>query len=383
VEPSVTIVARPIGPGRSDHATGRADAQARIVIGVGGIGWGQFLRLGGARTLGRNESRSAQLVDARDYCKLHIVLHWVAALTRQDDVPPHIVAVGNVGDDEPGRRLLDEMGVAGIDTRGVAVVPDRPTTYSVALQYPDGAGCNVTSSNGASASLTPSRVRQAAASIPSTATEPIAIALPEVPMRTRRAFLAALNGRPAFRVASFTSAEIRGALRDGHLADVDLLALNEDEAASLLGRQLDHAAPREFLGDLASALTALQPEIQIALTAGARGAFGFHRGLWDHCRAPRDLPVVSTAGAGDAFLAGVIAAQLAGLPLANADHSGSSLSDRGVASGLDLGVLVAALKIGAADTIPAEAGRSNVLALADRLGVSERRWPAAPKAMLR
>jgi ribokinase len=376
------MAAWPIGSGRLDDATGRAQGPARVVIGVGGIGWGQFFRLGGTRTLGRNESRSAQLVDARDYCKLHIVLHWVAVLTRQDEVPPHIVAVGNVGDDDPGRRLLDEMGSAGIDTRMVAVVPDRPTTYSVALQYPDGSGCNITSSNGASAGLTPSRVQQAVASIPSTATEPIAVSLPEVPMRTRRAFLAALNGRGAFRVASFTSAEIRGALRDGHLADVDLLALNEDEASSLVGRQMDHADPRAFLGDLADALTALQPAIQIVLTAGERGAFGFDRGSWDHCRAPRDLPVVSTAGAGDAFLAGVIAAGLAGLPLANPDRSGSSLRERGVTSGLDLGVLVAALKIGAADTIPTGAGRSDVLGLADRLLVSERRWPATPKAML-
>ena len=50
------------------------------IVGVGGIGSGIFFALEGNHTLGRNESRTATLLPVRDYCKLHIVLHYVAKL---------------------------------------------------------------------------------------------------------------------------------------------------------------------------------------------------------------------------------------------------------------------------------------------------------------
>ncbi len=56
------------------------DAPFRRLVGVGGIGGGMFLALEGDRTLGRNESRPARLLDVRDYGKLHIVAHHVAML---------------------------------------------------------------------------------------------------------------------------------------------------------------------------------------------------------------------------------------------------------------------------------------------------------------
>ena len=51
-----------------------------VVVGTGGIGSGIFLALEGNRTLGREESRPAELLDQRDYCKLHIVCHYVQRL---------------------------------------------------------------------------------------------------------------------------------------------------------------------------------------------------------------------------------------------------------------------------------------------------------------
>ena len=50
------------------------------LIGVGGLGTGIFFALEGNHTLGRNESRPGQLLDVRDYCKLHIVIHYIAKL---------------------------------------------------------------------------------------------------------------------------------------------------------------------------------------------------------------------------------------------------------------------------------------------------------------
>ena len=36
--------------------------------------------LQGDHELGRNESRLGELLDSRDYCKLHIALHYIARL---------------------------------------------------------------------------------------------------------------------------------------------------------------------------------------------------------------------------------------------------------------------------------------------------------------
>ena len=49
-------------------------------IGVGGIGSGIMYSLYGKHDLGRNESRLGELLDSRDYCKLHILEHYIARL---------------------------------------------------------------------------------------------------------------------------------------------------------------------------------------------------------------------------------------------------------------------------------------------------------------
>ena len=49
-------------------------------IGIGGIGAGMVYTLQGEHELGRNESRLGELLDSRDYCKLHIALHYIARL---------------------------------------------------------------------------------------------------------------------------------------------------------------------------------------------------------------------------------------------------------------------------------------------------------------
>ena len=52
----------------------------RRMIAIGGIGSGIFFALDGNHTLGRDESRLGRLLDIRDYCKLHIISHYVARL---------------------------------------------------------------------------------------------------------------------------------------------------------------------------------------------------------------------------------------------------------------------------------------------------------------
>lgn len=101
----------------------RTDAPYHTLVGVGGIGAGVVFALDGSHDLGRNESRPGRLLDARDYCKLHIIAHHLAVLlgARPESAGPgfRVVPVGRVGEDEVGRRLRREMGEAGMDTRFV------------------------------------------------------------------------------------------------------------------------------------------------------------------------------------------------------------------------------------------------------------------------
>ena len=122
------------------------------VIGTGGIGAGILFQLDTNEPVGRNESRPAVLSDTRDYCKQHIILHYIAkALYPGTDV----FAIGKVGHDAEGLRLLDEMASAHIHTDTVETDDTLPTMFSTCIQYADKAVCNVTSSNSASTHVTP------------------------------------------------------------------------------------------------------------------------------------------------------------------------------------------------------------------------------------
>ncbi|MGE5460038.1 MAG: carbohydrate kinase family protein [Solirubrobacterales bacterium] len=343
----------------------RPDAPYRRLVGVGGIGGGMFLALQGDDTLGRNESRPARLLEVRDYAKLHIVAHHVAVLlgARSSGVPFGVVPVARVGEDDVGRRLVAEMGHAGMDASWVETVPGLPTLLSVCFQYPDGSGGNITTSDSAAARLTEADVDHIARLLdPRT----IALAAPEVGLGARRRLLELATERGALRVASLTSAEIENARASGLLALVDLLALNEDEAAILAGFALDPAAPGPFLGAVASVLDAEGPGMAAVITAGSRGAFALEAGTWVERHPPR-VEVRSTAGAGDALLGGVLAAIAAGVPLTVPGAPEDALS-----SALDLGVALAALSVTSPHTIHPEASLDTVLALAREGGLAVR-----------
>lgn len=319
------------------------DAPFRRLVGVGGIGGGMFLALEGDRTLGRNESRPARLLDVRDYGKLHIVAHHVAVLlgAEPSGTPFHVVPVGKVGADETGRRLVTEMAEAGMDTTYVEEVEGSATLFSVCFQYPDGSGGNITTADSAAAALGEADVERVA---PLLDAGTIALAAPEVGLGARRRLLELATERGAFRVASLTSADVEEARASGLLGLVDLLALNEDEAAILAGCGLDPDDPHPYLDAVSAALEPDRAEMRIVVTAGASGAFAFEGGRWDG-RRPPSVEVRSTAGAGDALLAGVLSALAAGVPLIGPTHEDA------LGSALDLGVALAALSVTSPHTI--------------------------------
>jgi sugar/nucleoside kinase (ribokinase family) len=343
-------------------------APHRGLVGVGGIGAGIFFALEGDHDLRRNESRPGRLLDVRDYCKLHIVAHYPAVLlgARGEGGPFHVLPVGKVGRDETGRRVRAEMESAGMDVRFVDAVPGHPTLFSVCFQYPDGSGGNVTTVDSAAALVSERDVDLALPWLSPTA---IALAAPEVPLAVRRHLLLRAGEKGALRAASLTTAEILEARETGLLSLVDVLALNEDEAAALAGEPWPEGDPAAFLDRCADILRASQPTVRAVVTAGARGVFAFDGSAWTHV--PRlPVPVVSTAGAGDALLGALLAGLAAGLPFAVPAGSRTSLVERPLASALDLGVLAAAFKVTSPHTIPPGVSLGTLVAFARGHGVS-------------
>lgn len=289
------------------------------MIGAGGIGSGIFFELEDNHTLGREESRAGRLLDRRDYCKLHIVSHYVKKLLGPGFA---VVPLGKVGDDQSGATLVDEMREAGLDLRYFERADGRKTLFAVCIVYPDGSGGNLTTSYSACDAVDPEYVSRAEPEFVLYEGKGIALAMPEVPLSAREKLLELGTVCGFLRVASFTSSEIREIMPGDLLKRVDLLAVNLDEAAAAAGVPSETTAPGDIIDKAVRRLLSLYPALQISITGGARGSWS-----WDG-RSLVHVPsfpttVVGTAGAGDAHLSGIIAGLTAGLPLADAQELGA------------------------------------------------------------
>jgi ribokinase len=285
----------------------------RGMVGTGGIGSGSFFLLEGNGTLGREESRAGRFLDQRDYCKLHIVCHYMRALLGEGF---SISPIGKVGDDDAGRRLLGEMQAAGLDLRCVEKVADFPTLFSFCYLYPDGSGGNLTTGNSACGMVDPAFIGAAAEVVSGLGTRGIALAVPEVPLAARSALLDLAHRHGLFRVASFTRAEIRAARAAGAFDAVDLLAVNLEEASA--AADLDAGGPPAALAERATeVLCRAHPHLLLSITAGAAGSWAGDARALAHAPA---LPVIAagTAGAGDAHLAGLLSGLSLGLEVPDA-----------------------------------------------------------------
>ena len=323
------------------------ELQYSAMAGVGGIGWGMSFALNHNHTLGREESRSGRLLDRRDYCKLHIVSHYVKALLGPLFA---VYPIGRVGDDEAGQRVMQEMWEVGLDMSHVQFGPGEHTLFSFCFQYPDASGGNLTTDDSASKHVTPESVAEADGLLQALEGRGIALAAPEVPLETRDRLLEAGTAHHLLRVASFVTAEIASALQRGMVEKIDLLALNLEEAAAVTGDALDSQEPEAVVENTVAHLSRVNPQIKVTITAGRQGSWA-----WDgeelHHQPAFETMVVSSAGAGDAHLAGVIAGVVAGLPLGEAQQ---------------LGGLVAGLSIQSPHTIHKQIDRDTLREFAGR-----------------
>ncbi len=350
----------------------RANAERGFTcgIGIGGIGAGMVYVLQGNHDLGRNESRLGELLDSRDYCKLHIALHYIARFMggcSSETDSFRVWPIGVVGNDAAGRQILAEMGSAGMDTRFIRTHPVLRTPLSVCFMYPDGSGGNITSSNSAAGALAVADLTAALPYMKAAGPRGVALCLPEVPLELRREFLELASDCGNYRVCSFVLGEIEQARKMGLIALTDLLALNRDEASVLLGESPGHIVDDGLLMERVAEITAIHSPLRVIVSAGQNGAYGFERGSSQFCTAPMLQPV-STAGAGDALLAGVLCGLAAGLPFIRPNEYDGSFSGRVLRTALDLGVLNGSFSVTSPHTIHPDAVLENLFVFADSHG---------------
>jgi ribokinase len=287
------------------------------VIGTGGIGSGMFFSLSGNHTLGREESRAGRMLDRKDYCKLHIVSHYLQVLLGTSF---SVIPIGMLGDDEAGKILLGEMAETGMNTAYVRTSPGARTLFSFCLLYPDGSGCNLTTDDSASAMLTPENVREAEGEFKKAGARGIGLALPEVPIESRFALLNLATKYGLYRIASFTTQEM-GIVKDERLLDlVDHLACNLDEAERIVGKS--YRTPEQTAKKASSCLMEKYPHLGFSITAGKEGSWVKEGESLTRIPAC-DMDTVSTAGAGDAYLAGFIVGLACGFDPAESGLLGS------------------------------------------------------------
>lgn len=300
----------------------------QAMIGVGGIGAGQFFALKGNRTLGREESRAGHFLSGRDYCKLHIISHYVKTLLGPEFAT---ILVGKVGDDEIGHKLLDEMEQTGLDTRYIQTCPNTQTLYSICFIYPDCTGGNLTTDDSACTKVDVLCVAQAEHEFIQFERRGVVLAAPEVPIAAREKLLQLGTKYHFFRAASFISAEMQPIIEAGLIGQIDLLAINVDEAAAAVGIDSGNTTPESIVAAAVKMLSEINPSLNISITAGHQGSWSWDGKSVFHVPSfPAEA--VSTAGAGDAHLAGMIAGISVGLTLHQAQELGSLVAALSVTS---------------------------------------------------
>lgn len=336
-------------------------AAFKQVVGTGGIGSGIVFEFAENRPLSRNETRLASLSPARDYCKQHIILHYIARILSPELA---VCAVGAVGRDAAGDQLLSQMREAGIDVSFVRQTDRKPTMFSVCLQYPDKAICNVTTAQSAGSLLSPEDIHRALAGLPRPVDAgTIAIAAPEVPVPARLALLKEAHAAGAFCVSSFLVEEVDEFVRGDGIENSDLIAVNEDEAAAYCRTDTDSL--KALAEQCYAKLRETRPDIRLVLTCGAEGSFAGADGRLRRLPA-KPAKVAATGGAGDAFIAGTVCGMALGLPF----------MDETRMTAAELGACLAAEAISVPDTIAGHIDRAMALRFIEEGRRGEQHEPA-------
>ena len=277
------------------------------VVGTGGVGTGEIYQLEGMHTLGREESRAGHLLPDRDYCKLHIILHYIAVLTKDLQSAVQVIPVSAVGNDSRGNTIREDMVNVGMNIAFLKTIENAPTLHSVCIQYPDGSGGNITESKSACSKVDMDLLSNVEKIIDANT---IVLAVPEVPLKSRFDFMRIGTRKRAFIAASFTSQEMKELEKSGIIEKIDLLSLNMDEAVVLSGIKKDKE-PEDVVTRCIEKISKFNPNIKFTVTNGADGVYAYESGILEYHPVFK-VNAVNSAGAGDAFMAGLIIGTLKG-----------------------------------------------------------------------
>ncbi|WP_158879629.1 ribokinase [Amycolatopsis anabasis] len=197
-----------------------------------------------------------------------------------------VAFLGALGDDAYASLLLDSLRAAGVHT-GLVKTADRPTGIAYITVTPDGEN-SILVSPGANGAVEPGDVDGALAGAR------VMVASMEIPIPTVEHAVAAAS---AAGVRTLLNLSPVAQVRPETLAALDVLLVNEHEAAWLLG------------DDNPGDLLRLGPRSAV-VTLGARGALVVTADGVTEVSSPK-VEAVDSTGAGDAF-AGALAAALAG-----------------------------------------------------------------------
>lgn len=323
------------------------------IIGTGGIGSGIFFSLRGSHTLGRNESRMATLEPYSDFCKQHIIMHYIAVLlTGQSTDNFKLFPIGKVGNDETGKNLLRKMKEAGMDTGNIEICRESVTLFSVCFQYPDRSGGNITTDNSASSHVTPKDISRYFENYHLDGRKGIILSVPEVPVESRVELLKFGRKNSSLNVASLLSSEVTGFSKLGGFHLTDILAINIDEARHIAKIEDDSISAKEVIGLCIEKLVKINSGLTVIITEGAGGSYCYKDNNLESIPALKTT-VVSTAGAGDALLAGTITGLCCGLPV-HKGYSSLVFSEFPMQTAIELGTLLASVSVTSPDSIHAE-----------------------------
>ena len=205
--------------------------------------------------------------------------------------------LGALGRDDFGRQRLADLAREGIDIADVAVVEGAPSGVALIVVEERSGENRIAYVPGATTTVTPEQ-----------ATRAVTRVRPRVVLMTlelpRSTLLPLLDAARSIGATVLLNATPEAATGRELLPHVDVLIVNETEAADLLGRPL----PPGGGGATALELTRLGPA-SAAVTLGEAGAVIAREGTTIEIPAP-SVEVLDTTGAGDAFC-GAFAARLA------------------------------------------------------------------------
>lgn len=323
-----------------------------IVIGTGGIGSGSFFLLNENHSLGREESRSGVFLDQKDYCKLHIITHYIKSILGESiDLFP----VGRVGEDHVGNQLIQEMKTVGLSTDFVSVEEGKSTLFSFCFVYPDGSGGNLTTSNSACSRTGPEDIQKTEHLFIDNTKKGIALAAPEVPLETRYELLELATCHKFYRAASFTTEEIPYVLDSDILSKIDYLAVNIDEAETIADLVTQSKTSSEIVQSVVTYFEKNYSDICLSVTEGGKGSWSWDSQSLEYVKPFHPKNVLNTAGAGDAYLAGV----LTGISTGKTFHEAQKI-----------GTLLAAYSVTSRDTIHQEFNRNTFMNFAHTQGIN-------------